>query len=383
MKKFIKFTAIALVACTYISCKKEAPVQALTGNEAKTQLKEVNACTSPPQFLAIRTVGGPNEDVGFNIVLHPSGIVALVGSFSGTVDFDPGAGIKNLSASNGAYFSQWFDRSAKFVNAAIESPAALAYKDKQGNTYDVVAEDGIVTENSVLNCSVASKNYLLEKKDPSGNLLWKSMLRETDENPCRLSFDYTILEDKNGNIIVNSNQGGWKKLRPSGQTLPFNIPANYAGRFWMDAQDNIYVQYDEKRPPNKSLSKYDSKTGKELWYLDMPFSNLDIDAVGNVFITGTFEGTRDFNPGPGTYNLTAAVAKTMFVQKLDANKSFHWAKKLGTGNPAAVKVDPNGKYIFIAGSFDGTQTYSTIAGNVTAISKGKTDAFLIALQQCN
>ncbi|MEM9921259.1 MAG: hypothetical protein AAF990_24375 [Bacteroidota bacterium] len=52
------------------------------------------------------------------------------------------------------------------------------------------------------------------------------------------------------------------------------------------------------------------------------------DAGGNVYVTGTFEGTVDFDPGDGTSNLTSDRGLSVFVQKLDANGDFLWARSV-------------------------------------------------------
>jgi hypothetical protein len=57
-----------------------------------------------------------------------------------------------------------------------------------------------------------------------------------------------------------------------------------------------------------------------------------VDAGGNVYSVGEFVGTVDFDPGPGTFDLTSAGSEDAFVWKLDSNGSFVWAQRLGTGS---------------------------------------------------
>ena len=58
-------------------------------------------------------------------------------------------------------------------------------------------------------------------------------------------------------------------------------------------------------------------------------SSVAVDAAGNVYTTGYFGGTADFDPGPGTYNLTPAATYDMFISKLDSSGNFVWAKAKG------------------------------------------------------
>ena len=107
--------------------------------------------------------------------------------------------------------------------------------------------------------------------------------------------------------------------------------------------------------------------------------SLSLDASGNVYITGTFSNTVDFDPGSGTTNLTATTNFDMFAAKLDNNGGFVWAKKLsGTTfiSPNKVAVDPSGNPIFV-GYFSGTVDFNPNAGatNLTSAS----NAFVLKL----
>ncbi|MCC6490953.1 MAG: hypothetical protein IT364_25925, partial [Candidatus Hydrogenedentes bacterium] len=56
------------------------------------------------------------------------------------------------------------------------------------------------------------------------------------------------------------------------------------------------------------------------------------DSDGNVYITGFFEGTVDFDPGPGTANLSSEeYARSAFILKLDPAGDFAWVKQLVGG----------------------------------------------------
>ncbi|MBP6237421.1 MAG: T9SS type A sorting domain-containing protein [Saprospiraceae bacterium] len=88
------------------------------------------------------------------------------------------------------------------------------------------------------------------------------------------------------------------------------------------------------------------------------------DASGNVYTTGYFFGTVDFDPSPlGVFNLTAASGRgNTFILKLNASGNFVWAKEfvpltdqtLVTG--FEIKVDPMGN-VYTIGSFS-NQNYS-------------------------
>ena len=56
---------------------------------------------------------------------------------------------------------------------------------------------------------------------------------------------------------------------------------------------------------------------------------MPVDGVGNVFSTGYFQGTADFDPGDGTYNVTSAGSNDIFLSELDAAGNFILAGQAG------------------------------------------------------
>jgi hypothetical protein len=56
--------------------------------------------------------------------------------------------------------------------------------------------------------------------------------------------------------------------------------------------------------------------------------HLALDGSGSVLSTGYFNGTADFDPGVGVFNLTSAGGKDIFA-KLNSAGNFVWARRMG------------------------------------------------------
>lgn len=57
-------------------------------------------------------------------------------------------------------------------------------------------------------------------------------------------------------------------------------------------------------------------------------NSFDIDANGDLYMTGTFAGTVDFDMGPGTNLQTADNPKSAFITKFDNNGDLIWVKTM-------------------------------------------------------
>jgi len=56
---------------------------------------------------------------------------------------------------------------------------------------------------------------------------------------------------------------------------------------------------------------------------------ITVDVLGNTYTAGYFQGTVDFDPSIVVSNLTSVGGRDIFVQKLDSNGNFIWAKGMG------------------------------------------------------
>ena len=90
------------------------------------------------------------------------------------------------------------------------------------------------------------------------------------------------------------------------------------------------------------------------------------DAAGNVFVTGSFQGTADFGGG----NLASAGNDDIFLAKYSPTGAHLWSKRFGSYNSDrgySVATDASGN-VFVTGIFDGTVDFG--GGNLPTAGYG-------------
>lgn len=111
-------------------------------------------------------------------------------------------------------------------------------------------------------------------------------------------------------------------------------------------------------------------------------SEIVLDLDGNVYLTGTYQGTADFNPDAAVANLTSAGMADVFILKVDPNGALTWAKSVGgTQNDAgnAIDIDLFDGSVFVIGSYSGTMDVNPGAAVQNVTSNGGTDVFMLKL----
>ena len=107
-------------------------------------------------------------------------------------------------------------------------------------------------------------------------------------------------------------------------------------------------------------------------------NDLVVDFSGNVYTTGYFAGTADFDPGVGTFNLTSAGNWDMFITKLDSSGNLIWAKKIGGSSfvsGISLSVDDDGN-AYATGYFQGSADFDPGPGTFYLTSAGNEDVFI-------
>ncbi len=93
--------------------------------------------------------------------------------------------------------------------------------------------------------------------------------------------------------------------------------------------------------------------------------SVDVDDSNNIYYTGRFSGTVDFDPGPNLFEVSSNTSNlnitSIFIVKLSSLGQFQWCKVItGTGscNSHSIEVDNYGD-IVVLGSFSGTCNFGT------------------------
>jgi hypothetical protein len=292
-------------------------------------------------------LGSAGIDVGLAVAADSAGNVAVVGNFTnGSIDLDPGLGsyvLPNAGASDG--FAASYDPlgnlrwGVHFASAGSNNATEVAM-DRAGNTFVYGSFTGTIQVGAsgatplTLTAAAGGSDACLAKIDPAGNLLWARTLGE----------------------------GGVRRL---------------ANGIATDSAGNVYLTGDLEGTKHMFVAGYDNSTGATAWsrvvsggtginrlgYITYA-SGIDVavDATGNVYATGRYMGTIDFNPNPtqtnslsnsGTSKKVLNVEADVFVLKLNAAGNYLWAGSLGGRGldvPAQMATDGLGN-VYVSGSF--------------------------------
>ncbi|MEO0468002.1 MAG: T9SS type A sorting domain-containing protein [Bacteroidota bacterium] len=107
-------------------------------------------------------------------------------------------------------------------------------------------------------------------------------------------------------------------------------------------------------------------------------SQLVRDAAGNLYLSGSFTSSVDFDPGPTSTTLSSAGQTDLFVASYDVNGDFRWAKSAGGfGIDWSAGIGVHDSIVYVGGTITGTGDFDPI-DSLSTINAFGTDAFIAA-----
>ena len=393
---------------------------------------------SAGQLIWAKSIGDFRYQAGYGIALDSAKNIYITGIFFGTTDFDPGAGVTSLtSAGNEDIFVCKFDNNGNFIWAkqfgGTTNDFCNAIKlDRAGNIYingyfDNMADfdPGTGLFNLVSN---GATDIFVCKLNNSGNLIWAKSIggpssdvaysigldeqnnvystgfyfATVDFDPgggtFNLSSDgvgdgYILKLNANGIFINAGKMGGNSRVRcislKLDNTNHIYLAGHFDGQADFDPGAGTQLLSSPIDDDDIFIGKYDLSLNL-VWVKQIGGPSyqqtfgIQDDAANNIYITGHYNGTADFDPGPAEHKLTAPGDPDIFVLKLNDAGGFVWvAQATGSfyGSGYSIQVD-QGNNVYVGGTFEGTKDFDPGPDEIKRSSAGQSEMFIQKLRQC-
>ena len=260
---------------------------------------------SDGDFHWMATWGGVGKDNGYGIVVDSQDSVLVTGSFEDRVDFDPGPGTQEYASTSysNVYLSKFDSRGAfQWCRTwGARQPNGIAV-DQLDNIYVAGGYSGDVDFDpdpaAEVRYAQSSSGLYLSKFSSAGDFLWVRTFG-IGGGMCT-----SIAVNKSGDAYVAGLFGQVGGFDPGSGSREF--------------QPN--------GPADAFLSKF-SSSGEFLWALHWGGSGSDrcaavISADESVFVTGWFQDTVDFDPGPSVDMLTSNGGTDAFLIVIPADGNW-------------------------------------------------------------
>ncbi len=316
-------------------------------------------------------MGGTLDDEIFDITHDASGNIYVTGIFEGTADLDPGVATLNFTSFGaGDMFFAKYDANGnliwvKAVGSIGDEEGQGIKLDASGNIYvtglfsDVADFDpGIGTVNLTSN---GGFDVYIAKYDNNGNYIWAKNFGDVSNGD---DYPSKMILDASGSVYVTGQFMG---------TCDFDAGVGTANLISSGGWDIFFTKYDGNGNYVWAKSIDNTTNADDFGY------NITLDASNNVYVTGQYDGTCDFDPGTGTANLTSVGSWDMFFAKYDNSGNYIWAKSIGgAGDDAgnSILLDAGGN-IYVAGYFTGTSDFDAGTGTANLMSAGAEDIFFM------
>lgn len=307
---------------------------------------------------------------GVNLTTDANGNVYLTGIFRGTIDIDPGPSVTSLTSASGATYDIFL---AKFssagllqwgfnIGAGADDTAGDVMIDNSGNvmlcgfyqnSMDVDPGLGVTT----LTNAGSYDSFVAKYNSSTGNLMDSWKWGGTGSDRC-----FSITGDAANNVLVTGRFTG---------TCDFDPSATVTSSLTNGAEDGYVVKF--------------SNTGVYAWHVALGSAagneecvGVVTDASNDVYVTGSFLNTVDFDPSASTNTLTSAGGVDAYVAKYSNAGLYQWAFANGsTGADNGTSIALLNNEVLALGNYNATVDFDpSSTATYTLLSGGGSDVFI-------
>jgi hypothetical protein len=390
-------------------------------------------------LIWVTSFGSTGVDIPHSVVTDNNNNIILTGYFSNTCDFDPGASVAVKTSNGGrdAYIAK-YDSSGNFQWVITYGSDSLddAFNldvDAQGNIYWTGVIEGTVTVGTTT-FTTQVEDVVFGKISPSGTILWVKQVGGSgidegsgiilDNNGDIIHTGYfqtTVDFDPNAGVSNLTSSGGFDtyfgKYDTSGNLIWMKkiggagADIGAPGGITIDNLNNIYIagnagancDYDANAgtvthimngTTDWFVAKYDSSGNHILSFTvggagQDQAHRLTTDNQQNIYVTGWFRTSANFNPNGTAITLTGNCTgggHDGYIAKYNSSGICQWAKQFGgvvNGNNqltlgTSVK-HLNEQQVVFSGRFHGNNAFASIPLSPTTNSNGASDMFICLL----
>jgi hypothetical protein len=318
-------------------------------------------------------IGDMFTDEGRDIVFDPAGFIYLSGGFVGTVDSDPGPDLFELSPASFAsdIFLAKYDLDGNLVWA--ENIGGTSSEDLQAitlsNSGNLQLTGGFSSTTDLdpsadlaEHASLGYTDLFLASYDTDGNYLWSHSFGSTGYD-----ISHDLVTDASNNIYMTGNFWNTVNFSTTGGTTEVTSVA----------QSDMF------------LAKFASD-GTNLWAISAggpgAEESLNLTYTNNeIYVTGVFSNSVDFDPSPDEYLLTSGGYYNIYLTVYDPESNLQWAGNISSAYSCygrAMTSDESGR-VYLGGEFQVSADFDPDLTEYIADGIAGFDGFITQYGSCN
>ncbi len=326
-------------------------------------------------------ISGPSPTTVTDMFLDVNNRIYLTGAYANTVDFDPSGGVANLTMGSGSTYDIYLAKYdlngnymwARGLDAQSAGVSNAITADASGNVYlggvfngTVDFDPGVATVN--LTCA-SPGNMFLAKYNASGNYTWAIQMGDPTNNEAIMD----LAVDGIGNVVctgsfVGPNATDFNPGAGTDSHIPYSSSYN----------DGFVAKYSPA-----GVHIFANAFGGATNDFGLAIAT---DPARNVYVTGYYSDTVDFDPSVATYSLISnGINPDMFIVKYNLTGNFVWAASVGGAgveSSQSIAVEHNGK-LWITGTFSSAAAdFDPTAATYNLSAPGAGTIFLAKYEYC-